>query len=41
MGLEIMGTSMLVMRSGWSKLEIYLNDASLDEPLWDALRAIT
>ncbi len=36
------GREMLVMRSGWSKqggFEIYLDDASLAEPLWDALMA--
>ena len=40
--LKFMDTEMLVMRSGWSKqggFEIYLNDATLGEPLWDALMA--
>jgi dimethylsulfoniopropionate demethylase len=38
--LDFSGQSMLVTRSGWSKqggFEIYLNDAELAEPLWDAL----
>ena len=38
--LEFQGQSMYVARSGWSKqggFEIYLNDASLGEALWDAL----
>ncbi len=38
--LEFNGATMLVARSGWSKqggFEIYLNDASLAEPLWDRL----
>jgi dimethylsulfoniopropionate demethylase len=38
--LPFMGRQMLVARSGWSKqggFEIYLNDAALAEPLWDAL----
>ncbi len=38
--LEFRGRSMMVMRSGYSKqggFEIYLNDPSLAEPLWDEL----
>ena len=38
--LRFMDNDMLVMRSGWSKqggFEIYLDDVSLAEPLWDAL----
>ncbi len=38
--LKFQGQEMLVMRSGWSKqggFEIYLNDFSLGEALWDAL----
>ncbi len=40
--LEFQGQSMYVARSGWSKqggFEIYLNDSSLGESLWDALFA--
>jgi dimethylsulfoniopropionate demethylase len=38
--LPFMGVDIYVARSGWSKqggFEIYLHDASLAEPLWDAL----
>ena len=38
--LEYRGRAMMVMRSGYSKqggFEIYLNDATLAEPLWDEL----
>ena len=38
--LEFKGTEMMVARSGYSKqggFEIYLNDESLAEPLWDEL----
>jgi dimethylsulfoniopropionate demethylase len=38
--LEFHGKSMMLMRSGYSKqggFEIYLNDRSLAEPLWDEL----
>ncbi len=38
--LTFRGKSMYMARSGWSKqggFEIYLNDASLAEPLWDEL----
>ena len=38
--LEFQGRAMYVARSGWSKqggFEIYLNDASLGEALWDEL----
>ena len=38
--LSFMGKEMYVARSGWSKqggFEIYVNDASLAEPLWDTL----